>query len=266
MEDKLQELKNILLNMENVVVAFSGGIDSTFLLYVARETLGKENVLAVTANSETFPERELEECITLTEFLDVTHKVIETSELNIPGYKENNKDRCYLCRKNLFENLKPILETNQYSNIVYGLIADDMGDYRPGIIAAQEHSVRGPLQEADLYKEEIRTLAQEFNLPNWKKPSYACLSSRINYKETITMKKLEMVDQAEEVVKSLGIMQVRVRMHENIARIEVSPTDFLSIVEKHTWLDTTLKEIGFSFITLDMAGYKSGSMNLALQS
>ncbi|RSL31417.1 ATP-dependent sacrificial sulfur transferase LarE [Salibacterium salarium] len=262
--EKLQNLQAMLKDMENVVVAFSGGIDSTFLLYVARETLGKDKVLAVTADSETFPDRELEDCKQLVEGLDVQHEIISTSELAIPGYTDNTQDRCYLCRDNLFENLKPLLEGRDYNNIVFGLIADDMGEHRPGVIAAREHGVRGPLQEVELYKSEIRELARECGLSNWDKPSYACLSSRINYKETITIEKLNMVDQAEQMIRDFGVRQVRVRMHGEIARIEVPPEDMSMIMEIHDTLQTRLTEIGFSYVTLDLAGYKSGSMNLAL--
>ncbi|WP_100397914.1 ATP-dependent sacrificial sulfur transferase LarE [Bacillus sp. FJAT-44742] len=262
---KLKKLQETLQEMGRVVVAFSGGIDSTFLLYVARDTLGKENVLAVTADSETFPQRELEDCRELAKKLDVKHEIISTSEFAIPGYTENKSDRCYLCRDNLFENLKPLLEQKNYSNIVFGLIADDMGEHRPGIIAAREHGVRGPLQEVELYKQEIRQLSREIGLPNWDKPSYACLASRISYQETITIKKLKMVDKAEEIIRDYGVRQVRVRMHGEMARIEVMPEDMSLILKLHGTLQRELTELGFKYVTLDLAGYKSGSMNAVLE-
>ncbi|WP_018924876.1 ATP-dependent sacrificial sulfur transferase LarE [Salsuginibacillus kocurii] len=262
--EKLASLQSTLNKMDNVVVAFSGGIDSTFLLHIARCTLGKEKVLAVTAESETFPDRELKECKELAAALDVQHEIISTSELSIPGYAANTKDRCYLCRDNLFENLKPLLEEGEYTNIVFGLIADDMGEHRPGVIAAKEHGVRGPLQEVNLYKREIRELAREAGLSNWDKPSYACLASRINYEETITIDKLKQVDQAEQTIRDLGVKQVRVRLHDDVARIEVLPEEMAILLKAHNQIHAALKEIGFSYVTLDLKGYQSGSMNLAL--
>lgn len=262
---KYKKLQEILLDMRTVVIAFSGGVDSTFLLKVAIDTLGSENVLAVTADSETYPFEELQEAIKLAKLLGARHEVIQTSELNIPGYSENDSNRCYFCKKNLFENLIPILNEHKYNNMVFGLIADDLGEHRPGTKAAREFNVRGPLQEANLYKNEIRELSQQMGLPTWDKPSFACLSSRIAYGEQITIEKLSKIDKSEQAIRSMGIRQVRVRTHGEIARIEVEPKDMQRLLENHQEIATKLREFGYMYITMDLMGYKSGSMNKVLQ-
>lgn len=264
LDAKYDRLKELLIEMEKVVVAFSGGVDSTFLLKVALDTLGTANVLAVTADSETYPSRELEEAKQIAKELGARHEVIETSELNIPGYAENTTNRCYFCKKSLFEHIAPIMEKYSYKNVVYGLIADDMSEHRPGTHAAKEMGVRGPLQEADLYKSEIRELSRELNLPTWNKPSFACLSSRIAYGEMITIEKLKKVDQAESFLKSLGIRQLRVRTHDEIARIEVEMQDMEKILKNNEWINDKLQSIGYKYVTLDLLGYQSGSMNRSI--
>ncbi len=263
-KDKCKRLKDILREMERVVVAFSGGVDSTFLLKVAYDVLGKDNVLAVTANSETYPQRELEEAKILADLIGVQHQIIETSELSIPGYTENDQNRCYFCKNSLFEHVVPIMKEKGYHNVIYGLIADDMNEHRPGMRAAEEHGVRGPLQEVQLFKEEIRALSKELEIPTWNKPSFACLSSRIAYGEEITQEKLTKVEKSEEYLRNLGIRQVRVRTHEEIARIEVEPNDMSLVLAKHDEIMNQLQQFGYKFVTLDLQGYKSGSMNKVL--
>lgn len=265
LELKYNKLQEILKEMETVVIAFSGGVDSTFLLKAALDTLGRENVLAVTADSETYPFEELQEAIKLVEQLGAKHEVIQTSELNIPGYSENTSNRCYFCKKSLFQHLVPIMEEHNYNNVAFGLIADDLGEHRPGTKAAKEYNVRGPLQEADLYKSEIRELSQQMGLPTWDKPSFACLSSRIAYGEHITIEKLKRIDQSEQAIRAIGIRQVRVRTHGEIARIEVEPQEMQHLLEHYQEITAKLKEYGYTYVTMDLTGYKSGSMNKVLQ-
>jgi pyridinium-3,5-biscarboxylic acid mononucleotide sulfurtransferase len=264
-ESKYNKLIELLSEMKTVVIAFSGGVDSTFLLKAALDALGRENVLAVTADSETYPFEELEEAKNIAAKLGARHEVIHTSELAIPGYSENTPNRCYFCKKSLFEHLIPIMESHNYSNIAFGLIADDLGEHRPGTKAAKEYNIRGPLQEADLFKSEIRELSQQFGLPTWDKPSFACLSSRIAYGETITIEKLRKIDRSEQAIRALGIRQVRVRTHGEIARIEVEPQEMTKLLENNLEITARLREYGYTYVTMDLKGYKSGSMNKLLQ-
>jgi pyridinium-3,5-biscarboxylic acid mononucleotide sulfurtransferase len=263
---KERHLKEILLKMDRVIIAFSGGVDSTYLLKVALETLGKENVLAVTADSESFPPSELQETIRLAKVLNAPHQVIQMSELSIPGYSENDSNRCYYCKKGLFEQLYPILIEQGYNNLTFGLIKDDLGEHRPGVKAAIENNVRGPLAEADMTKEDIRIRSKELGIETWDKPSLACLSSRIAYGEKITIEKLRQVDQSEQFIKGFGIKQVRVRVHNEIARIEVDPVDMTKLLKHHEQVSDYLKLIGYKYVAMDLTGYKSGSMNQMLQS
>ena len=262
---KLEQLKKIFKDMDSVVIGFSGGVDSTFLIRVAKDVLG-EKVIAVTASSSTFPEREMKEAIDFAKKLGVSHMIIKSEELDIEGFSKNPKDRCYYCKKELFSKIFKIAKDNNYNFVADGANVDDTGDYRPGMTAARELGVRSPLLEAGMTKNDIRVLSKEMNLPTWDKPSFACLSSRVPYGQEITVEKLQMIDLSEQFLLEIGFKQVRVRHHGDIARIEVSPEERgkffnLDVMDK---VSQKLNEIGFKYITLDLKGYRTGSMNEVL--
>ncbi|WP_213992736.1 ATP-dependent sacrificial sulfur transferase LarE [Sodalis sp. dw_96] len=264
LEQKYEALKQSLQALGDVVIAFSGGVDSTLLLKVALDTLGRDRVLAVTADSETYPREELLAAQRLAAELVARHEVISTSELAIAGYADNSPNRCYFCKKNLFVNILPLMELQGYHHLAFGLIADDMGEHRPGVKVAREYHLRAPLQEADLYKPEIRELALHLGLSNWDKPSYACLSSRVVYGEEITLVKLRRIEESERYIRSLGIRQVRVRVHGDMARIEVEPEAMPLLLAQHDAVSWRLRELGFKWVAMDLGGYQSGSMNRIL--
>jgi len=263
--EKKQNLIKILRDMDNVLVAFSGGVDSTFLLAVAKEALG-DKLLAVTAASETFPDREFQLAKSLAEELQVPHIETRVNELADAEFVKNDSNRCFHCKNGLYNHLLELVaEYGEQYTIVDGSIMDDLGEHRPGMQAARALGVRSPLQEAKFYKEEIRTLSKEMGLRTWNKPSFACLSSRIPYGTKITKEKINQLDLAEDFLLGLGLYQVRVRHHDKIARIEVYQQDMKKVVGQHGKIVHALKSFGFSYVTLDLQGYRSGSMNEVLK-
>lgn len=260
---KYEKLKEYLNSLESVAVAFSGGVDSTFLLKVAHDTL-KDNAVAVTARSCSFPERELNEAIAFCKSEGIKHYIVDSEELDIEGFSENPPNRCYLCKKELFEKIIKLAQKENLKNIVEGSNLDDNGDYRPGLQAVSELGIKSPLRVAELNKEEIRSLSKELGLPTWNKQSFACLSSRFVYGETISRDKLSMVDKAEQLLLDLGFHQVRVRIHNSVARIEIEPAEFGKLIENRILITEKLKAYGFQYVTLDLLGYRTGSMNETL--
>lgn len=262
LDQKLNELKESLMGLESVVVAFSGGVDSAFLLKTCRDVLG-ERVLAVTADSPIHPAHELEDAAKLAESLRVRHLIVRTGELENPQFTANPPDRCYHCKTGLFQALQEIAVAKGVLSVVEGSNADDLEDYRPGARAADEMGVRRPLQEAGLTKAEIRAISQELGLPTWNKPSLACLASRIPYGSPITPEALASVDAAEAFIRSLGIAHVRVRHHGQTARIEVDPGDVEKLARETNRLRVVnqLRGLGYVHVTLDLAGYRTGSLN-----
>jgi len=265
-EKKLDHLKKIFRSMDRVVVAFSGGVDSTLLLKVAQDTLGDKNVLAVTALSPLYPERELAGVKKLIQTLGARHRLIESNELEIPGFSKNPSNRCYYCKNKLFKELLAIAKEEAILFVVEGSTLDDDKDHRPGRMAVQELGIRSPLKEALFTKFEVRELSKGMGLPTWDKPSFACLASRFPYGEEITEEGLKMVDQAEDFLFGLGFKQVRVRHYGSLARIEILQEDMARLMNGplREKVVTRLKGMGYHYITLDLQGFRSGSMNEVL--
>ena len=265
LHEKKKKLDDYLKELGSVAVAFSSGVDSTFLLKTAQDLLGN-NVIAVTAKSCSFPERELKEAQAFCTQEGIKHVIIESEELSIDGFRSNPKNRCYLCKHELFTRISKVAKEHGIRHIAEGSNMDDNGDYRPGLQAVAELGVKSPLRYAGLTKDEIRVLSKEMGLGTWNKQSFACLSSRFVYGETISEEKLRMVDHAEQLLLDLGFHQVRVRVHGNIARIEVLPEKFEKLVHEHVRnrVYREMKAIGFSYVTMDLGGYRTGSMNETL--
>lgn len=260
--EKLKKLKEYILNQNSMVIAFSGGVDSSLLLHVANEVLG-DKVLAVTARSSTYPEREYKIAEEFARKIGAKHISIISEELDIKGFSENPKDRCYYCKKELFGKLVEIAKEQGFNVVAEGSNIDDLSDYRPGKKAKEECNVVSPLLEVGLTKAEIREIAKERGIEHWHKPAYACLASRFPYGQKITAEKLRMIEMAEEFLFNSGFLQVRVRNHDGLARIEVSPDERKKFFDEKI-MDRVYEEfakIGFSHTSLDLKGYRTGSMN-----
>lgn len=265
-ERKHQQLRSLLCEMESVAIGYSGGVDSTLLLRVAVEVLGTR-ALAVIGRSATYPSREFEEAVALAQLIGAQCMIVNTEETDVLKFQENPPDRCYYCKTELFDKLNSIAAEHHIQWIADGTITDDISDFRPGMRAKAERSVRSPLLEAGFSKAEVRALSQHLGLPTWDKPSFACLSSRFPYGTPITKENLTRIDGAESFLRDLGFRRLRVRFHdEHTARIEVGSEELRRLMEDELRIRvvTQLKSLGFTYVTLDLQGYRTGSMNEVL--
>ena len=264
-KDKLNELRKIIGDLGSLAVGFSGGVDSALLLAVAHEVLG-ERSLAVTAADASVPKREISEAKKFCEDRGIRHIMINTDPLSEESYRNNSSDRCYFCKRGIFSEVIKTAKENGIEYVAEGSNMDDLGDYRPGLKAIAELNVKSPLRDAGLNKSDIRMISKAMGLPTWNKPAYACLASRFVYGEQITEEKLHMIDRAEQFLIGLGFYEERVRMHGDLARIEVAADDIprLASEEVRNKIYEEFRNIGFLFVTLDMKGYRTGSMNATL--
>ncbi len=263
LSNKLDALRKKISGFESALIAFSGGVDSTFLLMLAQQELG-DRVLAVTMDTILIPRRELQDAEEIAKNLRVRHLIISADPLELPLVRANSSERCYHCKHNLFKVLCSLAREGGYNAVFDGTNQDDESDYRPGMRAIRELGVQSPLQDVRITKDEIRQLSRAAGLSTWNKSAAACLASRIPYGEQITPKKLKMIEEAEGYLLSLGCSTVRVRHHQGMARIETAMKDFTVILKQHTEITRYLQELGFLYVTLDLMGYRRGSLNQLL--
>ena len=266
LEQKTEKIKSLIQEMDSVLVAFSGGVDSTLVLALAHDVLG-EKALAVTAQSASMPDREMKACHQLAKEIGVKHLVVKTEEISNPNYRANPANRCYHCKTELYSSLKKVAQQEIILNILNGTNTDDLGDYRPGLDSAREQGVRSPLVEAGFNKQEVRELSRMMELSIWNKPAMACLSSRIPYGQPVTLEKLAMIEQAEDLLLSLGFTQVRVRHLGTLARIELDKNEmprYQNDKSVQKAVEEKLRALGFNSVVLDPEGYRMGSLNSAL--
>jgi pyridinium-3,5-biscarboxylic acid mononucleotide sulfurtransferase len=260
LSEKAERLSSTIVEMQSVVVAFSGGADSALVAAVAARELG-DRALAVTAVSPSLPPGELEAAREMADAAGIHHRTVRTQEVDKEAYRSNGLDRCYHCKTELYDVLGDLARREGYAVVASGANADDLGDFRPGLRAASEHEVRHPLVEAGLGKDDVRELSRELGLPTWDKPASACLSSRFAFGVRIGVEELSKVGRAERAIKELGFRQVRVRVHGDVARVEVEQQDITRLVEQRQHVTAALKNLGYRFVTIDLEGFRSGSMN-----
>jgi uncharacterized protein len=267
LDEKHARLQDILRELKSVAVAFSAGVDSTLVLKVAIDTLGPENVVAVTGRSDSLAKAEFDEACKLAEAVGAEHVIVDTDEFDNPNYTSNPHNRCYFCKTTLYEHLTGFIQRRGLNAIVNGINLDDLGDFRPGIQAADEHHVRCPAAEAGLTKADLRELSQRLGLPTFDKPASPCLSSRIPYGEAVSSVKLRMIEAAEAYLHELGFRECRVRHHDTLARIEVPPSDIKQLADPDLRKRITerFRSLGYRYITLDLTGFRTGSLNEVIQ-
>ena len=263
--DKEERLREIFRELDSVIVAYSGGVDSSYVAYVANAELGPR-AICITGQSASLPAYQRAEIDGVVKKFGFQHEVIQTEELEVAGYRANNSDRCFFCKDELYTKLESVARTRGIKSIVDGSTVDDLGDYRPGRQAAAQHAVRSPLIEVGLSKSEVRELSRRVTLPTWDKPASPCLSSRIAYGTTVTIERLSKVDRGEEILREFGFREFRVRHHDQLVRIEIAPAEMDRVLRKELIdeLARRFRELGFKYVTLDLEGFRSGSMNEVL--